>query len=527
MPAEPMTVKPSREPPAVDKVVAFMDMGTNSVRIMIVRISASHSYTILSRQKEMIRLGADEFTDNIIKDEAMDRAVLVCRNFEMMARSFKADEIVAVATSATRDARNQKHFLDRLKAEANINIHVISGKEEARLIYLGVASGLNLSGSALFIDIGGGSTELIVGNEKGYQYLDSRKLGAIRLTMLHLSEYEGPITQKRYQTLMDFVLNKSSRTLNRIRELKPDQAFGSSGTIQNMAEIACQVIHNGDPEKRKVLRLKDLKEVITLLCSLNLKERQAVPGMNPRRADIIIGGAVILEGFLTELKIPQINISNRELRDGLLLDYLNRIDHPLMDELSVRQRSVFKLGRRCAFDEEHATTVSRIALELFDSAKDAGLHKQGPWKRELLYYASQLHDIGSFLSYSNHQANSAYFIQNADLLGFNQEELAIMAATVFFHRKALPNKKHPEFKHIDERGWETVRVLSTLLRIAESLDRSHAGLVDRVMFRVQDRKTMLLEIQSSKDCHLELWGVQNHQEAFKKAFHKAFIVSQD
>ena len=443
MAGEKATLKEGRDSAGSDSVVAFMDMGTNSVRIMIVRISPNHSYTVISRQKEMIRLGAGEFTDNILKQEAMDRAVAVCRNFEVMARSFKADKIIVVATSAARDARNQSEFLHRLKRESGVDVHVISGKEEARLIYLGVASGINLSGNALFIDIGGGSTELVIGDEKGYQFLDSLKLGAIRLTMLQLDGIDGPISGKRYQELQEFVRNKYIRTFQGLRKFNAEKAFGSSGTIQSLAEVCCQVIHGGDPEKRKTMRLKDLKQVIELLCSLSVKERQNVPGMNPKRADIIIGGAVILDTILSELKLSEITVSDRELRDGLLVNYLSRIEHPLMDELSVRQRSVLKLGRRCSFDEQHAGTVARLSLSLFDSARELDLHKQGLVKRELLYYAAQLHDIGTFISYHNHQGNSAYLIRNADLLASTRMSWPSWPGWSFFIGKPFPAGSTP------------------------------------------------------------------------------------
>jgi len=510
-----------------EKVIAFMDMGTNSVRLMIVGISSNHAYTILSRQKEMIRLGAGEFDKGYIQEEAMDRAVQVCRNFTAMAHAFRAEDIIAVATSAARDALNRKEFIAQLKKEAGLDIRVISGTEEARIIYLGVSGHTHIMEKALFIDIGGGSTELIIGDEKGYQYLDSLKLGAIRLTMLHLGDHDGPVSAKRYLALQEYVRNSSVRSFQNLREFDVQVSYGSSGTIQNLAEISCQAIHQGDPEKRKVLSLKDLKQVVELLCTLPLEERKKLPGINPTRADIIIGGAVILDTILTSLHIPEIRISSHELRDGLLVDYLFRRDKSFMDELSVRQRSVLKLGRGCNFDEDHARTVARLSLELFDSARAIGLHSLGKDERELLFYSAQLHDVGSYLSYSNHQANSAYFIRNADLLGFNQEEIAIMAATAFFHRKTLPDGKHPELAALDRRSQEIVRPQSIFLRIAESLDRSHSGLVEKARFMERDKGSVVLEIRSSKECQLELWGVQDHLESFEKIFGKRlFLVSE-
>jgi len=507
------------------RIISFIDMGTNSVRLMIVRIFKDNTYTILSRQKEMIRLGSGEFDDCYILKKAMDMAVMVCKNFVEMSASFHAEEIIAVATSATRDGKNQKDLIARLRDEAGLDMKVISGGEEARLIYLGMLSGMHLEGRAFFIDIGGGSTEVIVGDEHGYDYLDSLKLGAIRLTMLYLNDQVNPVPVTKYREVQEHVRNKIVLSMKRIREYGFGQAFGASGTIQSLADIAAHVFHDRDPKRLSLLSLEDLKAVAALLCSLSLDERKVLPGMKPRRADIIIGGAVILETIMTELNIPEIAISSHELRDGLLLDYLCRIDPPSMDELSVRHKSVLALGRKCAFDEEHSVTVARLCLDLFDSAKNLALHTQGLTERELLYYAAHLHDIGTFLSYANHHANSHYFIRNSDLIGFNQDELATMAAAAFFHRKAVPVDEIPEFASLDEQSRDIVKIHSIFLRIAESLDRSHAGLVENACFMGCDDGNVVLEIKSSNGCQLEFWGVQKHRDAFEQVFGKKLLFS--
>src|SRR4029079_15792932 len=168
---------------------------------------------------------------------------------------------------------------------------------------------------------------------------------------------------------------------------------------------------------------------------------------------------------------------------------------------------VLELGRRCGFDEPHARQVAKLAWELFDSAKEAGLHELGEWERELLEHACLLHDIGSFVSYANHRAHSYYFIRNADLLGFDQTEISLIAALALFHHKAFPRLKHPEFAELDKRSRGIVRVLCTFLRIAESLDRSHLGAVGHAVISSQDRKTAVLTLTPAKDCHLELWEV--------------------
>lgn len=506
--------------------IAFMDMGTNSLRLMIVRVHSNRSYTILSRQKEMIRLGQGEFEHGLILGESMDRAVAVCRNFADMAAAFKASEVICVATSAARDAHNQAELLSRLRKEAGLDVRVVSGTEEARLIYLGVSRGTNVAERSLFIDIGGGSTELIVGDGRRYEYLDSIKAGAIRLSMLLPCDPADPVSTTSYLMLQDYVRNKSIRSFQLIRKMGLKNAYGSSGTAQNLAEICCRTLYGGDPEKRETLRLEDLRQVAARLCALPLKERTLVPGINPSRADIIIGGAAILEAVLTDLGFPVIQVSNRELRDGLLVDYLSRIDrNAVEEESSVRQTSVLQLGRRSDFDEEHSRTVARLGLELFDSARELGIHGQGPWERELFFYAALLHDVGRYLSYSSHHANSAWFIRHADLLGFSQEELSIMAATAYFHRKELPGDTFPGFLSLDEAGRNTVRGQFFFLRMAESLDRSHAGLVESARFLNGKREGFVLEVCSSKDCQLELWGIEKHCGTFGKVYGRELTVS--
>lgn len=504
------------------RVVAFMDIGTNSIRLLLVRINPNQSYTVLSQQKEVVRLGEGEFVDQYLQPEAMQRAALVCREFAEMARSYGAEQILAVATSATREAKNQKAFLRLLQREAELEVRMISGREEARLIYLGVSSGVHLGvDPALFIDIGGGSTEVIVGNQEQYHFLDSLKLGAIRLTSLFFLPNESePVAPARYALIQQYVRNAAVRAIQNVREHDLKMAFGSAGTIENLADIAIYQAYNRRRNRDDVLTYDQLQEVVRLLCSLPLEERRKVPGINANRADIIIAGAAIIDSLMQELELDELRISDRSLRDGLLVDYLSQSEHAhLVVGKSVRERSVLQLGRACGFDEPHARTVGRLALALYDSARENELHNYGDAERELLEYSALLHDIGTFLSYNNHQAHTRYLIRNADLLGFDQTEIAIMANAGYFHRKSFPRRrKHPEYAALDKRSRRLVRLFAVLLRIAESLDRSHAGVVHDASLRALDKKNVVLAIFASQDCQLEIWGALNHKKAFKKAF---------
>lgn len=508
------------------RVVAFIDIGTNSVRILVVRLNPNHSYTILTRQKQQVRLGEGEFETDEIRPEAFGRLVIVCRMFTDLARSFHAEEFVAVATSAMREAENQHEILHLLRQEAGLDVRVISGKEEARLIYLGVASAIHIGErSIFFIDIGGGSTEIAVGGERGYAYLDSFRLGAIRLAGLYPAGSEdGTVTPARYRKLRQHARNAIIRSVAKIQREKIDCAIGSSGTIMNLAEIAQKSFHPDDEPAGTFLKKEDLDRVVDLLCSLTLEQRRKVAGINPERADIIIPGAAILATFMEELAIDTIATTPRGLQDGLLVDYLSRIDaFPLLGDLSPRQRSVLQLGRSCGINEAHARTVTALVLELFDSAQALGLHSWGDRERELLEYATFLHDIGSFISYTNHHAHSYYIIRNSELLGFDETEIAIMAAIARFHRKKAPRKSDPDLKELSARDRELVRVLSSFVRFGEALDRSHTALVRHVRFASADDEAVHLEVVARGDCHLEIWGIENEKKAFEKIFTKKLV----
>jgi len=511
------------------RVVSFIDIGTNSVRLLVVRLNPNHSYSILSQQKQQVRLGEGEFEEEEILPDAIERLVIVCKKFTELAQSFNTEEFVAVATSAMREAANQQEILHLLRHESRLDVRVISGQEEARLIYLGVSSGINLDDrQAFFIDIGGGSTEIAIGDKQNYQFLDSFKLGAIRLSNHYLSDnVTEPVSTEGYKKIQQHVKDAIIHSLKKISRQKPYLAIGSSGTIMNLADIAQKAFHEIGNPGENILTYKDLRKVIDLLCSLPLEQRRKIPGINAERADIIIPGAAILDVFLKELSFDSITITSRGLQDGLLVDYLSRMDaFPLFGDLSPRQRSVLQLGRSCGINEVHARTVTSLVLELFDSAKAIKLHSYGDWERELLEYATFLHDIGSFISYTNHHAHSYYIIKNSELLGFDQKEVNFMANIARFHRKRTPKKKDPEILELDIREREALRILTTFIRLGESLDRSHTALIQHVRFSGADKDTVTLEVVARGDCQLEIWGVDAEKKAFEKIFGKKLALER-
>lgn len=504
----------------VEEIVGFIDIGTNAIRLLVVRINPNYSYTVISQEKEVVRLGEQEFEDHILKIEAMERAIFVCGKFMELAKTYGAHNIIAVATSATREAKNQTVFLENLKRQTGLTVRVISGQEEAKLIWLGVASGIDIGDQkAIFIDLGGGSTEVSIANQHELFYVNSLKLGAIRLTSQFVGEgWTGPIKIETYRWMKRYACEKIETVKPRVLQYGVRLAWGSSGTMINLAEVSNKLFKK-DNSDDLVLTRKNLKKIATVLCWLPLEERRKVPAINPDRADIIVAGAAIIEAIMEQFGLEEIHVSHRELRDGLLVEYLSRIEgFRQLQQTPARSRSVLHLGRSCNFDEKHAETVTALALNLFDSAKEIGLHNMGDKEREMLRYAATLHDVGDFLSFNDHHMHSYYIINNAGLLGFSRQEIKIIANIARFHRKKLPSKKALRSEEIDEESKEVVILLSTFLRLAEKLDRSHGGLVKKAEFTRESKDHVLLKFYSDSDCSLEKWSIIQNRQAFSDAF---------
>jgi len=511
------------------KVVGFVDIGTNAIRLLVVRINPKLTYVVVSQEKEVVRLGENEFKDNLLKLDAMNRAILVCRKFVELAKTYGASEIIAVGTSAIREAHNREAFLQRVFAETGLNVHIISGLEEARLIYCGVSSGVDLGEeNALFIDLGGGSTEIAIGNQSEILYLESLQLGAIRLTSQFIGEgWTGHIRYKTYKQMKEEASSTLIQASLQVKIIGAKRAFGSSGTIINLAEISNRMFKKPDniSTNNSVLSRKNLKKTAQILCALDLEERTKTPGINPERADILVAGAAIMEALMGEFGLEEISVSRRELRDGLLVDYLSTFESfREFQKTPIRERSVLDLSRSCNYDEKHSETVVTLATQLFDSAKAVGLHNLGKEERTLLRYAALMHDIGDFLSFNDHHLHAHYVISNAGLLGFDQREIEIMANVARFHRKKYPTKKALKSSHLDEHSKNVIVILAVFVRLAEKLDRSHCGLIKKVEFFNVEKDHACLSLLSDSDCTMEEWSIIQNSNAFYAAFQKKLDV---
>lgn len=498
-PVEPFS--PPAGDGAAEWVTGVIDLGSNSVRLLLALVRSDGTYTVLNQVRHMIRLGAGAFARNRLRDDAMRRALEVLRGLADMCAVYGAREVTAIATAAVRDSDNGLEFLRRVREKTGLRFTAVSGREEARLIYLGVSSGLEpLDRPRLFIDIGGGSTELIVGDSDAFLNLDSLRLGCMRLTNLFFGEDPGPVSPSRYAALQSAIRREAVHAVRRIHAYDIAEGVASSGTAQSLTDLAAALdrparAEQGEdaaragqrfPASLRTLTRDALSRAARELCARTVEERRAMPGVNPDRADVMVAGAALLQTLMEEVGLESVRISGRGLRHGILIDYLRRegLGPSPTDahaSVSARERSVLDLARSCRFEERHARHVAALALDLFDSAREQGLHAADPGLRELLYYAALLHDIGISLSFTAHHRHAHYLIRNTELLGFTDREIAIMAATAFFHRKR-PSRDHPEYRDLDKEARKAVRLLSLFLTLAERMDKSHAALVRSARF---------------------------------------------
>jgi len=502
------------------RIIGFIDLGTNSVRLLVVRLNQNGSYTLVTQQKEVIRLGEGEFTDNRLTDAAMQRATGVIVRLIELAKSRGAEEFVAVATSATREASNGEELCNRIEDLTGVQIHIISGAEEARLIWLGVSSGIDLKGeTALFIDIGGGSTEIIVGDQHEPFFLRSLKLGAIRTTgMFVQAEKDGRVSQHMLFSLRRRIEHEIVHIARHINTWNITRAIGSSGTILSLETVAASHKPCVSSHIPGFISIEELDILIRYLSNLPLHMRKEVPGLNSDRADIIIAGAVILHEIVKVSGLKGVYTSSRSLRDGLLVDYITRIPgFPHAEPVSIRERSVRHLGRLCHIDEPHASHIVKLSLQLYHSGIRAGLFPSYDEAEELLSHAAYLHDVGQFISFSNHHQHSFYLITQVPLLGFNQHEVLMIGLIARYHRKKLPRQRDNPFQELDRTDRRIVRVLSLLLRIAENLDRSHDRRIEKAEF-IRKKDRVVLSVSCISDCSLEIWAVESEKDSFFRTF---------
>ncbi len=513
--------------PPPRNVLAAIDVGTNSFHMVVAEVNPrTGGYTVLAREKERVRLGEGSGDMKLLSGAAMDRGIDALRRFRTIADRF-GPQISAVATSAVREASNRDTFIRRVARETGIRLALVSGAEEARLVYLGVLQGLPvLRRKILLIDLGGGSTEFLVGKNRKILYDNSLKIGAIRMTERF---FPGGVTSaKSVREARRFIRGILAPVRREIRRHRVDLVVATSGTFVNFANIVrCGT---GDPPLDSYnayeMDAADLTEAVDrVLEAKRPADRLGIGGLDPARSDIIAGGAVIIEQAVRELGIPAVTISEYALREGIIRDVAEQtLFHTGTPGLhDIRLSSVRHLADKLRSEKEHSEHVAMLALSLFDQT--AALHGCGAYERELLEAAAILHEVGLFISHERHHQHSYYLIRNAELLGFREDEKEIIGNIARYHRKSHPRAKHEDYARLTEAARRSVRMLSAILRIADGLDRTHRRVVTGMRVEVGGKRVRVrARLRKGVDAELEIWGANQKKGLFEEEFDRVVEI---
>jgi len=524
-------VRQNSQPVDSEIVLAAIDVGTNSVHMVVVEIQPElPAFTIIAREKETVRLGDREPKTGKLKPEPMSRAIAALRRFLEIAKSLKVQQTIAVATSAVREAPNGRDFLKQVKSELGLFINLISGPEEARRIYLGVLSAMEFNGKPhIIIDIGGGSTELILGDGRDPRTLSSTKVGAVRLTAEYI--ITDPISDREFFYLQAYVRGRLERPVEELQaHLQPGEGprlVGTSGTIETLGMIDAynQLGLEPSPLTGYELSFKHLRALVDRLRTLSDSERAKIPGMSEKRSEIILAGAVILLEAMRLLGLDSVTICERSLREGIIVDWMlahGLISDKLCYQSEVRQRSAIKVAHKYQVELESAERSADFSLSLFDQIQGI-LHRWGPEEREMLWAAAILHNCGVYISHAAHHKHSYYLIRNGELLGYTETEVEVIANLARYHRKSPPKKKHENYNNLaSHKHREMVAQLSPLLRLAVALDRRQIGAIKAVRCEYNSKKKELrLHLHPANpddNCKLELWSLNEKKAVFEAEY---------
>ncbi len=500
--------------------IAALDLGSNSFHLIVVEARLDGSFVPLVREREMLRLGDLVARDRVIGGLATDAAIATIARFKAIAAANGADEVIALGTSAIREALDGGLLVDRVRRETGVKVTVIDGTREAELIFRAIRSSVLIDpGPALAADLGGGSLELSVGDRTELDFATSVHLGVGRLT----AELVGsdPPSDKDLKRLRRRIADTIEPVLDEILALRPRQLIGSSGTLVVLARMAAAgrdgVVH--ESVNQLSVGRAEIGELAERIYTAPAEERAKLPGSEPRRADLMPAGMAILEHLMTATHLGELTVSDWALREGIVLDAIGGRDRVelLDDPRALRRWSVLALCRRSNWRQPHARQVAGLCLQLFDAT--AFLHRLTPAERDLLEYGALLHDIGEHISREHHDRHSAYLIENGGLRGFSPQEVRILATMGRYHVRGTPKLSYPPFAQLGRHDRARAVALTALLRLADSLDASHRGLVRAVEAQPSGAARQLtLTLTTVGEPELELWTVRRKQALFERTF---------
>lgn len=529
--------KPGSEPEAPASCrIAAVDIGSNSIRLVVAEASSARLYRLLTDEKAHIALAAGASPDGTLRPEAIEDAVAAIASMVSIAQGLGAEQVRLVATAAVRDAPNQADFCELVSRKTDLPVEILSGDDEARLAHESVAHAFDLTAArAAVLDIGGGSTELALSAGGVLERLISIPIGAVRLT-----DRFGPADRSDpagNQAMYNFIRRTLRARIDR-PSVQPQVLFGTGGTFTTLATIAMNRVRaetgagsaddSNAPSRIRGYEISraEVKHILHWLRSMDVQQRRGVPGLSADRAGIIIAGITLVEGVMRRLAVNTLRVHDRGVRDGILLEMLRaRFETPITDAgFPDRRRAVIEFGRRCQFEESHSKHVAAMALSIFDQLSTIQSEETGErpfWasveSRAILEAAALLRDVGYFINYTGHHKHSYHLIVHSELPGFSPRELDLIGNVARYHRKARPKKKHAHYRNLDAQDKPVVRCLAAILRIADGLDRTHTQLVDSITLSRSDHR-YTLTAHADADLSADIWGAQRKSDVFEREF---------
>jgi exopolyphosphatase / guanosine-5'-triphosphate,3'-diphosphate pyrophosphatase len=511
--------------------LAAIDIGSNSIKLVVVDAASSDSFAVLARDKETVRLGHETLRQGFLSPAATERAAECVKRFRSIAEARGAGLMLAVATASVRAASNAQEFIDEVERRTGVRVEVLSGIEEARLIGLAAARGCCEAGASLVnIDIGGGSTEISLVRGGVPVAFQSVRLGAVGLTERFIAS--DPPKPKELRALRGEVYGALERPARELRDAVWERVTGTSGTIIAIGEAlraqeSKQKSQGAQPAGAEIA-LTRLERFNERMAGMTQAERRAAHGFSAQRAEIVVAGGQILEAVMRSLSINYLRTCDWALREGAIIDFLREVEAeskpPLPDDADPRLRGVHAVGRRFGYEEAHARQVARFAETIFDAvAQSAGLTRH---QRTLLSAAALLHDVGYHIAHEGHHKHALYLIKNSELTGFSEGERDVIANVARYHRGSTPKEKHNEFWRLNPADRETVRSLAAILRVADALDRSHEGRV-RGLRCARAGETLRLTLSCEGDCDREAAAAESKGEMFKEVFGCELVVGSN
>lgn len=503
---------------------AAIDIGSNSIRMEAAEVVPGQPARILASDREVTRLGESVFRTGSVSEDAIQSSSTVLARMAELYRRLDVVGVRAVATSAIRDAHNQKEFLERASQAAGTRVEIISGREEARLIHLGVESSWPQPvKSVLIIDIGGGSAEIIAAEHGRLQEAFSKPLGAVRLHEHFL--HDDPPSPQQLRQMHEYIREKLGGAVRRLGHGKWNRVIATSATASSVASaIARTPRTKRDEIDRLRISTAQVRQLYQKLSTRSLAARRKITGIGPRRAEIIVPGVAVLLEFLQEFRVPGVYYSRAGVRDGIIADLAARNVGAELSRLTRDQRrEVENMGRRYGVALDHARKVADIANLLFAALQP--LHQLPPERGKELEAAAYLHDVGHFVSDTSHHKHSWYVVSNSDLAGFNERERLLIAGLCRYHRKSLPKPEHGAFQALTPDERRALMCLIPILRLADNLDRSHDQRISGVECHLRDGHVSL-QVRAQGDIDLEQWAAERAAEAFKLVYNRPVSVTK-